>query len=99
MNAIPSDALVFFGAMGDLAYKKIFPSLHEAAWVTRSPRLDGLEGLFASRAELVHTSSQPPFLLPLRACPEVCTSSCCPYEISRKLPKVSSMSSDRKSVV
>ncbi len=23
----PSDALVFFGATGDLAYKKIFPSL------------------------------------------------------------------------
>ena len=23
-----SDALVFFGATGDLAYKKIFPSLH-----------------------------------------------------------------------
>jgi glucose-6-phosphate 1-dehydrogenase len=27
MSAIPSDALVFFGATGDLAYKKIFPSL------------------------------------------------------------------------
>src|SRR5277367_3829340 len=27
MNAIHSDALVFFGATGDLAYKKIFPSL------------------------------------------------------------------------
>ena len=27
MTAIPSDALVFFGATGDLAYKKIFPSL------------------------------------------------------------------------
>jgi len=27
MNAFPSDALVFFGATGDLAYKKIFPSL------------------------------------------------------------------------
>ncbi|WP_260705447.1 glucose-6-phosphate dehydrogenase [Edaphobacter flagellatus] len=26
-HAIPSDALVFFGATGDLAYKKIFPSL------------------------------------------------------------------------
>ena len=24
----PSDALVFFGATGDLAYKKIFPALH-----------------------------------------------------------------------
>ena len=24
----PADALVFFGATGDLAYKKIFPSLH-----------------------------------------------------------------------
>ena len=28
MNAQSSDALVFFGATGDLAYKKIFPSLH-----------------------------------------------------------------------
>jgi len=27
MSALPSDALVFFGATGDLAYKKIFPSL------------------------------------------------------------------------
>lgn len=28
MKALPADALVFFGATGDLAYKKIFPSLH-----------------------------------------------------------------------
>jgi glucose-6-phosphate 1-dehydrogenase len=28
MDALHSDALVFFGATGDLAYKKIFPSLH-----------------------------------------------------------------------
>jgi glucose-6-phosphate 1-dehydrogenase len=28
MSASSSDALVFFGATGDLAYKKIFPSLH-----------------------------------------------------------------------
>ena len=28
MNDIQSDALVFFGATGDLAYKKIFPALH-----------------------------------------------------------------------
>lgn len=28
MNRTQSDALVFFGATGDLAYKKIFPSLH-----------------------------------------------------------------------
>ena len=27
MSANHSDALVFFGATGDLAYKKIFPSL------------------------------------------------------------------------
>ena len=27
MNNSPSDALVFFGATGDLAYKKIFPAL------------------------------------------------------------------------
>ena len=28
MDSSHSDALVFFGATGDLAYKKIFPSLH-----------------------------------------------------------------------
>ncbi len=28
---LPSDALVFFGATGDLAYKKIFPALHAMA--------------------------------------------------------------------
>src|ERR1700719_2034326 len=27
MTSLPSDALVFFGATGDLAYKKIFPAL------------------------------------------------------------------------
>jgi glucose-6-phosphate 1-dehydrogenase len=27
MSKIPSDAIVFFGASGDLAYKQIFPSL------------------------------------------------------------------------
>lgn len=37
MTALPSDALVFFGATGDLAYKKIFPSLQ--AMVKRG-RLD-----------------------------------------------------------
>jgi glucose-6-phosphate 1-dehydrogenase len=31
MNETRSDALVFFGATGDLAYKKIFPSLHAMA--------------------------------------------------------------------
>src|SRR5262245_24452732 len=31
MNDLRSDALVFFGATGDLAYKKIFPSLHAMA--------------------------------------------------------------------
>jgi glucose-6-phosphate 1-dehydrogenase len=31
MNATRSDALVFFGATGDLAYKKIFPALHAMA--------------------------------------------------------------------
>jgi glucose-6-phosphate 1-dehydrogenase len=31
MTAVPSDALVFFGATGDLAYKKIFPALHSMA--------------------------------------------------------------------
>jgi glucose-6-phosphate 1-dehydrogenase len=28
MERLPSDALVFFGATGDLAYKQIFPALH-----------------------------------------------------------------------
>jgi glucose-6-phosphate 1-dehydrogenase len=30
-NRVESDALAFFGATGDLAYKKIFPALHEMA--------------------------------------------------------------------
>jgi glucose-6-phosphate 1-dehydrogenase len=29
MNQLQSDALVFFGATGDLAYKKVFPALQE----------------------------------------------------------------------
>ena len=33
----PSDALVFFGATGDLAYKKIFPALQS---LTRRGRLN-----------------------------------------------------------
>jgi glucose-6-phosphate 1-dehydrogenase len=37
MTARPADALVFFGATGDLAYKKIFPSLQGMA---RRGRLD-----------------------------------------------------------
>jgi glucose-6-phosphate 1-dehydrogenase len=31
MSPQPADALVFFGATGDLAYKKIFPALHAMA--------------------------------------------------------------------
>lgn len=31
MSAPRSDALAFFGATGDLAYKKMFPALHEMA--------------------------------------------------------------------
>ncbi len=31
MSQTPSDALVFFGATGDLAYKKIFPALQRLA--------------------------------------------------------------------
>jgi glucose-6-phosphate 1-dehydrogenase len=31
MSVVRSDALVFFGATGDLAYKKIFPALHAMA--------------------------------------------------------------------
>jgi glucose-6-phosphate 1-dehydrogenase len=34
---LPSDAFVFFGATGDLAYKQIFPALHA---LTREGRLD-----------------------------------------------------------
>ncbi|HJU29453.1 MAG TPA: glucose-6-phosphate dehydrogenase [Candidatus Binataceae bacterium] len=37
MNANHSDALAFFGATGDLAYKKIFPALHAMA---RKGKLD-----------------------------------------------------------
>lgn len=37
MKPLPSDALVFFGATGDLAYKKIFPALQR---MVRSGRLD-----------------------------------------------------------
>jgi hypothetical protein len=28
-NTAPADALVLFGAMGDLAHKKIFPALYQ----------------------------------------------------------------------
>src|SRR5262245_29889126 len=31
MGAVQADALVFYGATGDLAYKKIFPALHGMA--------------------------------------------------------------------
>jgi glucose-6-phosphate 1-dehydrogenase len=37
MTPLPANALVFFGATGDLAYKKIFPALHGMA---RRGRLD-----------------------------------------------------------
>ena len=37
METICSDALVFFGATGDLAYKKIFPSLQA---MVKHDRLD-----------------------------------------------------------
>ena len=39
-RTVPSDALVFFGATGDLAYKKIFPALqgHDPA---RKPERPG----------------------------------------------------------
>src|SRR5262249_26770902 len=37
-KASPSNALVFFGATGDLAYKKIFPALQS---LVRRGRLDG----------------------------------------------------------
>ena len=30
-GAVPSDALILFGATGDLVYKKIFPALYEMA--------------------------------------------------------------------
>ena len=40
MNVPHSDALVFFGATGDLAYKKIFPSL-QAMLQTRPPQCAG----------------------------------------------------------
>jgi glucose-6-phosphate 1-dehydrogenase len=37
MTTLESDAFVFFGATGDLAYKKIFPALYAMA------RRDGLD--------------------------------------------------------
>ena len=37
MARVQSDALVIFGATGDLAFKKIFPSLHE---MVKRGRLD-----------------------------------------------------------
>ena len=39
----PSDALVFFGATGDLAYKKIFPALQSMV-EARSPRVPVIGG-------------------------------------------------------
>lgn len=46
MDVSRSDALVFFGATGDLAYKKIFPALH--AMVKRGhlnvPVIDAMAG-------------------------------------------------------
>ena len=40
MAALPSDAIVFFGATGDLAYKQIFPSLAGAGARRRIERAD-----------------------------------------------------------
>ena len=40
MNVSHSDALVFFGATGDLAYKKIFPAL-QAMVKARTPQCAG----------------------------------------------------------
>ena len=37
MSATHSDALVFFGATGDLAYKKIFPALQAMSQRTVVP--------------------------------------------------------------
>ena len=37
MAHVPSDALVIFGATGDLAFKKIFPALHQ---MVKRGRLD-----------------------------------------------------------
>src|SRR5262249_43711280 len=50
-------------------------------WVTLSPHLVGSERVFAAVGELLHTSSQTPPLGPLRACDEVCRSSCSTYGI------------------
>ena len=43
MNVPHSDALVFFGATGDLAHKKIFPSL-QSDDQTRPPQRPGHRG-------------------------------------------------------
>jgi len=48
----PSDALVFFGASGDLAYEQIFPSLlglvRDEAWAYRSSGSPSPTGTWAS---------------------------------------------------
>jgi glucose-6-phosphate 1-dehydrogenase len=55
MNGLTCDALVFFGATGDLAYKKIFPSLQ--AMVKRGVLDVPVIGIAKMR---LHGSTGPP---------------------------------------
>ena len=48
MNTSRSDAFVFFGATGDLAYKKIFPALQ--ALIKRQPVLSILQERISSES-------------------------------------------------
>jgi glucose-6-phosphate 1-dehydrogenase len=41
MSEFDCDALVFFGATGDLAYKRIFPSLQAMAKPTHTKQVHG----------------------------------------------------------
>ena len=61
MAALPSDAIVFFGATGDLAYKQIFPSLAGAGARRRTERADHRrrEGRLEPRSAEGARSRQP----------------------------------------
>jgi glucose-6-phosphate 1-dehydrogenase len=51
MGSADSDGFVFFGATGDLAYKKIFPALYASSrpWCLLGEAPEGDAALFAGR--------------------------------------------------
>ena len=77
-----SDALVFFGATGDLAYKKIFPALHAMARrgeldvpvVGVADRASTSRGSWNTRAP-ASSSTASPTTPPLRSSPRNCATS------------------------